>query len=127
MGEREFSRTDRVAEHVQRELAAIIARDMEDPRVTLVTVSAVRVSKDLGHARVYVTLPEGRDRTAALRALNHAAGYLRHRLGERLRMRQLPQLRFVHDDRLEEAMRVDELIEHALGRGTAAASDGEDR
>lgn len=106
-----FNRAQRVGDQIQRELAELVARSVDDPRVDGVTLSSVDVSRDLGHAKVFVTLPEGVDPKPAVKALSGAAGYLRRRLAERLHMRYMPSLRFVHDATLEQATRVSMLIE----------------
>lgn len=113
MGVREFSRAERVADQIQREVAEIIARHIADPRVGDVTVSGARVSRDLSHATIYVTLHADADVSRTLEGLNSACGFLRRKLGERVRMRYLPRLRFAHDVGFEQAERVSELIERA--------------
>jgi len=117
VGQREFNRAERVGDQLQRELAALIRSELEDPRVGAVTVTGVECSRDLAHARVYVATARGEDPAAAIAALNHAAGFLRARLGRRVRLRSLPRLRFLHDVTLERAERIDALIEQGLGRG----------
>lgn len=112
---REFSRTRRVAEQIQRELSGMIQREVKDPRVGWVTVTGVEVSRDMAHARVYVSLLDpGRDAAGAVTALNHAAGFLRRRLGQTLAMRTIPQLRFQHDTSIETGSKLSALIDHAL-------------
>ncbi len=115
-----FNRAQRVGDQIQRELSDVIARAVDDPRVEGVTLSAVDVSRDLGNARVFVTLPEGVDPGPAVKALNRAAGYLRRRLAERLHMRYMPSLRFAHDETFERASRVSLLID-----SVAPASDAD--
>jgi len=106
-----FNRAQRVGDQIQRELAELVARSVDDPRADGVTLSSVDVSRDLGSAKVFVTLPEGVDPKPAVKALNGAAGYLRRCLAARLHMRHMPSLRFVHDATLEQATRVSMLIE----------------
>lgn len=114
MGAKEFSRTRRIAEQVRRELADILTRESNDPRFARLTISGVEVSKDLSHAKVYVTPTQGTDVRGLLQALNKAAGYLRRELSHRTRSRGTPSLRFVHDKTLESALRVTELIDSAI-------------
>lgn len=123
MPDREFSRTDRVAEQIQRELADILTRDVSDPRLQTVTVSGVRVSRDFAHAKVYVTLRSGTEIRTTLRALNKAAGYLSRHLAQRVHIRTMPRLSFAHDETLDKAMRIDELLAQDPGH---AAADSED-
>ena len=114
----EHGRPVRVAERIRRELALLLAREVADPRVGEVTVSDVDLSPDMRHARVLVTPGRETDGGASVSALNHAAGFLRSRLGRRIRLRHLPRLEFRHDRTLERALRIDALI-GAAGTGTA--------
>ncbi len=117
---REYNRTDRVAEQIRRELAVLIQQELKDPRVGMATVSEVRVSSDLTHAKVYVTVLDGPEQAAeTLAALNHAAGFLRRELGRRLVLRVIPQLRFFHDEVPARGAALDALIETAVARDKA--------
>ena len=116
MGHTGYSRSIRVADQLQRELALLVAREVADPRVGEVTVSGIDLSPDMRHARVLVTPGRETDGDASVDALNRAAGFLRTRLGRRVRMRRLPRLVFEHDRTLEFALRIDALID-----GTTAA------
>jgi ribosome-binding factor A len=121
---REFPRSQRVAEQVQRELAALIRREIKDPRVELVTVTAVEVSKDLAYAKVFVSsLGDTQPRADLITALTHAAGFLRHELGKALRLRIIPELRFVYDETQERAAKLEALI----ARANATPGDGKER
>ena len=111
---REFSRTKRVSEVIRRELANIISTRLSDPRVHLVSITAVDVSKDMKHAKVFIT-QMGED-CQALAALTHAAGYLRRELGSRLAMKATPDLRFVYDHSVERGMELSNLIDE-LNKG----------
>lgn len=113
---REFSRTRRVEAQIQRELAQLIQFELKDPRVGLVTVSGVEVSKDLAYAKVYVTAlgDEAHSVDDMLAALKHAAGFLRHELGKRLTTRVTPQLNFVYDASVERGAHLSALIDEAL-------------
>ena len=113
MGIKEYSRSERVADQIQREVAEIISRELEDPRVGRVTVSGSSLSKDLSNATLYVTLPADGDVERALEGLKRARGFIRRRLGQRVRMRYVPRLRFAHDATLDRATRVGELIDAA--------------
>ena len=98
---------------MQVELADLIQRELKDPRVGFVTVTEVRMSPDLKHARVYVSVFEGEEekKQESITALQRAEGFLRHSLGRRLRLRYVPALRFVVDDTLDHSARIDELLE----------------
>lgn len=124
---REFTRAERIGDQIQRELADLIARELSDPRLGRVTLSGVDVSRDLGNARVLVTPGSPEKAADSLAALNRASGLLRHRLGQRLRMRYVPRLHFEYDATLDEAMRISALIDSAVGDGGGdAAPRGED-
>ena len=112
---KEFPRSRRIAEQVQRELSEIIRLELKDPRVGMVTLTDVEVTSDNAHARVYFTLlgePSRVDEAAA--GLQHAAGYLRSQLAQRLKVRVVPQLHFTYDASVERGMRVSRLIDAAL-------------
>ena len=118
---REFSRIDRIGDQMQRELAQLIQREVKDPRVGMVTVNAVKVSRDLGYADVYVSLltteelteesPQVRD---SLTVLNKAAGFLKGQVGRAMKLRVTPQLRFHFDTLLGHSRHMDNLIRKRL-------------
>jgi ribosome-binding factor A len=105
---------------MQRELAGLLQEELKDPRLGMISVSGVEVSRDLAHARVYVSVLGGEETVdETLKVLNKAAGFLRHQLGQRMRLRVIPQLRFLYDESLAEGARMDALIAAALaGRHT---------
>ncbi|MBS3796323.1 MULTISPECIES: 30S ribosome-binding factor RbfA [unclassified Pseudoalteromonas] len=114
---REFSRTERVAQQIQKEIAVIIQREIKDPRLGMVTVSAVEVSRDLSYAKIFVTVFNQEDESKSkqsLRVLNDASGYIRSLLGKRIRARIIPELRFVIDTSLLEGMRISNLVESVM-------------
>jgi ribosome-binding factor A len=107
----QFSRIDRIAEMMQRKLAEIIRIEIKDPRLpSLLTISAVQVSKDLSHAKVYFTVYDGDAQTAAL-ILNAAAGYLRTALARTIQTRTVPQLHFIFDESIQYGTRLSRLID----------------
>ena len=113
---REFSRTDRVADHLQRELAILIQRELRDPRVGMVSVTAVKVSRDLAHARVYVTVLDCDsevDAKPGLKVLNGASGFLRKQLARETTMRTVPRLSFVFDASVGRGRDLEALIQQA--------------
>lgn len=111
---REFQRSARVAEQLQRELAGMLGKVLENPRAGLVTVTAVQLSKDLSHAKVFVSSLGGSLPHAELVAsLQHAAGFLRHELGRALSLRVMPELKFLYDETEERAARLEALIARA--------------
>jgi len=113
----EYSRTQRVADQIQRERAALIQREVKDPRVGMATVSAVEVSRDLSHAKVFVTVLNGgedqQEITESVKALNNASGFLRSQLGQRMKLRIVPTLRFHFDDSLSRGNYLSNLIDQA--------------
>ena len=112
---REFPRTRRVGEQIQREVAGILQEEFKDPRLGMISVSGVEVSRDLAHARVYISVLGGEEEVGeTIKVLNKAAGFLRHQLGQRMRLRAVPQLRFLYDESLAEGARMDALIAAAL-------------
>jgi len=112
---REFSRTDRVGSQVQRELALLIGSELDDPRLGMLTIQEVRVSKDFSHAKVfYTSLGSTLEPPEIGRILKEAAPFLRHELGRRVKMRTTPELRFIHDESVERGERLSSLIEDAV-------------
>ncbi|KTD72170.1 30S ribosome-binding factor RbfA [Legionella tucsonensis] len=106
-----FKRTDRVAEMIQRKLAQIIPKEVKDPRLTgFVTISAVKVAADMGHAKVYFTVLN-EDKKTATAILNAAASYLRSVLARSITLRTVPQLHFVYDESIEYGQRLSRLID----------------
>ncbi|MCO4836647.1 MAG: 30S ribosome-binding factor RbfA [Oceanospirillaceae bacterium] len=125
----EYSRTQRVADQIQRELASLIQREVKDPRVGMATVSAVEVSRDLSHAKVFVTIFNGsedeQEIVESIKALNSAAGFLRSQLGQRMKLRIVPTLRFHYDDSLSRGNYLSNLIDQARASDPEQASDAE--
>ncbi len=118
---KEFPRTLRVGEQIHRELAQLVHDTVKDPRIGMVTIVDVEVSRDLAHARVYFTVLGDHETIRTSEAgLNRAAGFLRGELGRRLKMRGVPKLRFVYDDTEEKGARVDALIDEALSSGDSS-------
>lgn len=109
----DFPRSRRVAEQIRQELADILWREVRDPRVKGVTLTAVEVSTDLEHAKVWFTVLTG-DAGDAARALQHAAGFLRRELAHRLRLRLAPSLGFHYDESVERGARLSHLIDAAI-------------
>ena len=113
---KEYTRTQRVADFLQRELATLIQHEVRDPRVGMVSVTGVDVSRDLGHARVYYTTMDSDSSEAAsesTEALNKAAGYLRSQLSRGSKMRSVPQLRFYFDTSVGRGRDLENLIRRA--------------
>jgi ribosome-binding factor A len=112
---REYPRARRVEEQLKRLLAELVRREVKDPRVGLITITSVEVSGDLSHANVYFTPFAGAgDAAAALEALRHASGYLRHHVRNQMRLRVAPELVFRIDDSVERGARLSALIHDAV-------------
>ncbi|MCL2891750.1 MULTISPECIES: 30S ribosome-binding factor RbfA [Brenneria] len=128
---KEFSRTQRVAQEMQKEIAIIIQREVKDPRIGMATVSGVEVSRDLAYAKVFVTLlndNEPEQVKTALKALQDASGFIRVLLGKAMRLRVVPELTFSYDNSLVEGMRMSNLVTNVVRNDAARRStSGEDQ
>lgn len=115
---KDFSRVTRIAELIHRELAVIIQREMSDPRLGMVTLSSVDVTKDLSIAKVHFTQLESTPESIQLgtKMLNDAAGYLRTLVAARIKIRTTPKLIFVYDDSLERGNRLQKLIRDTISQ-----------
>jgi len=110
-----FRRTDRINEQLRQEISLLVRDEVRDPRVGLVTITAVETSPELDHARVYITaLGDDEEKEEALQGLRSAAPFIRKALGMRLHMRRIPELHFQVDRVLEEASRIEALLREAL-------------
>jgi ribosome-binding factor A len=114
------SRPDRVADQIRSELALLLAREVHDPGIGFVTLTRVQVSPDLQVARVmYTALGDDNARTATAQALNRAAPFLRRQIGQRLRLKRTPELRFQYDEAVAGQDRIEQLLQeiHDAPRG----------
>ena len=131
---KEYSRTSRVADHLQRELAGLIQREVRDPRVGMVSVTGVDVSRDIRHAKVHYTVlsADGSDDNVEeiTAVLNKAAGFLRSQLSRDSAMRSVPQLRFYFDASVGRGRYLEDLISRAADAdralGLRSDESGED-
>jgi ribosome-binding factor A len=106
-------RHERVGEEIAHEINAMLVGELKDPRLEVnVCISGVRVQPDMKHARVMVSVPNatGKEQTAAIKALEHAAAYIRRELIERLQLRRVPDLHFALDLSQEHVQRIEELL-----------------
>jgi ribosome-binding factor A len=110
----------RVDEAIRQVIGDAVAGDLKDPRVGFVTVTDVRTSPDLRHARVYASVlgadggpSSSEERDASLAGLRSAHGYLQGRIAAELRLKRTPTLEFLYDDTTDRALRVEELIDEA--------------
>ncbi|MCL1159650.1 30S ribosome-binding factor RbfA [Shewanella inventionis] len=118
---KEFSRTRRIAQQLQQELAMVLQRDMKDPRIGFVTVNDVDVSRDLSYAKVFVTFFEEDIELVQQKvdALSAAAPYIRTLVAGRMKLRVMPELRFVYDSSLVEGMRMSNLVTQVINKDKA--------
>ncbi|MGC7559258.1 30S ribosome-binding factor RbfA [Pasteurella sp. PK-2025] len=123
---REFSRADRVAQELQKEIAIILQREVKDPRIGMVTVSDVEVSSDLAYAKVFVTFLFDHDESAieaGMKGLEKASPYIRSLLGKAMRLRIVPEIRFIYDRSLIEGMRMSNLVTNVVRQDKARHVD----
>lgn len=112
----EFSRSSRVSQQVQKELARILQQEVKDPRIGMVTISGVDITRDLAYATVFVTFLTIGEQTneESLEGLNAASGYIRRLLGKAMKLRIVPEVRFCFDSTLTEGLRISELVSGAV-------------
>ena len=128
---REFTRAERVSDAVQQELAVLIRDNVRDPRVGMLSVTDVEISRDLAYAKVFVSFVGERsqkDIDAALEALNGASGYLRKLLAGSIKLRITPKLQFSYDESGRRGQHLSALIDLSVSKQTSVAStDGEEQ
>ena len=108
-------RRARIADQIQRELAEVIRLELRDPRVGMVTLTGVELSRDQSHAKVFFTvLGAPSDAEHAREGLDRAAGFLRSQIAHRLTTRKVPELHFEYDESVERGVRLTRLIEEAV-------------
>lgn len=112
MARKQYARSDRVTAQIQRELAEAIRLQLKDPRLGWVTITAVEVTRDYAHAKIFYTVMNADDaaRTAAQTILQEAAGVLRHILARNIRLFSVPQLHFVYDESIERGQNMQQLL-----------------
>ena len=126
---RGYCRTDRIADQIQRDLALLLQREIKDPRVGMVTINSVNVSKDLSYADVYVTfmaVDEDANVEEGLQVLDHAGGFLRSMLAKSIQLRTIPKLRFHYDHTIVDGPRMLKLIDAAIDKDRARQAPDRD-
>jgi ribosome-binding factor A len=121
----EYSRIQRIGDQLKREISLLIQQQMRDPRVGMVNINAVEVSRDLAHAKVFVTLVGERtidQRTSAMRALNKAGGFMRSQIASDTHMRTTPRFSFVYDASVQRGADLSALIDKAVAADSLGAS-----
>lgn len=114
-----FARSERVAELLRRDLSVLIRERIKDPRIGMVTILDVTVSKDLSHAKVWFDVLDAEQGKVAEESLNHASGFLRRELGRELKLRVTPGLRFYYDDTQLRGNTLSALIDKAVAEDQA--------
>ena len=120
---REFTRAERVSGSVQQELATLIRSEVRDPRVGMVNVTEVQISRDLAYGKVFVNFVGERDQDQideAMAALNGASGYLRKLLGASIQLRIVPKLNFIFDETGRRGQHLSALIDLAISKEVPA-------
>lgn len=119
---RDYPRSRRIAEQIQRELAQLIRLRIGDPRIGMVTITDVDVSPDHKHAKVFFTAIANAEQLSEIGSgLQHAAGFLRSELARRVKLRAIPDLHFAHDASVERGAHLSKLIDDALHSGSDGA------
>ena len=108
----DYQRSERVGELLTEVIADVLREDIRDPRVTAVTITAAKVTKDLRQARIYFTILGGasENKDAVLAGLKSALGFIRARIGKQIKLRFVPAIEFFYDDSVDEAERIEKLL-----------------
>lgn len=124
---KEFSRTRRIGEQIRRDLAQLIRDEIsDDPRMVMVSITSVEVTRDLSQAKVYITvLGDAADRAEMVDRLNRAAPILRRELGRKMYIRTVPRLSFTYDEVVEQGARLSSLISKAVATDTQRHRDND--
>jgi ribosome-binding factor A len=112
------NRLNRIGDEICQELATLIRSELRDPRLGMVSVVGSRVSRDLSHADIYVTVL-GAEVGPSVDALNHASGFLRSLLAKNINLRTTPRLRFIYDESIEKGRKLSALIDEAVAQDAA--------
>jgi ribosome-binding factor A len=112
------NRLNRIGDEICQELANLIRSELRDPRLGMVSVVGSRVSRDLSHADIYVTVL-GAEVKDSVAALNHASGFLRSLLAKNINLRTTPRLRFIYDESIERGRMLSALIDEAVAQDAA--------
>lgn len=109
-----FSRSNRIAEQMRRELADLLQFEVKDPRVGMVTITEVEVTGDMAHAKIFYSAQKGTPELQ--KGLEKASGFLRTQVAKRMLLRTVPQLHFEYDASADYGMKMSQLIDEALGQ-----------
>lgn len=125
---KQYSRAQRVGDQIQRELAVMIPREVRDPRLGFVTITGVEVTRDIGHAKIFITVMNCDDDEQIrenLAVLDESAGLLRMMLGKAMRIRSVPQLHFRYDESISRGAYMSALIEKAINSDRNNQNNGD--
>jgi ribosome-binding factor A len=106
-----YDRIDRIGDLIHRSIAKLLALECRDPRLTMVTVASVEVSRDLAHAKIYITVLDESKVTETLKVLNGASSFFRSSLAQLLKLRVIPRPRFIFDQSVIQGTRIESLLE----------------
>jgi|SRR5215207_5204837 ribosome-binding factor A len=108
----DYQRSERVGELLTEVIAEVLREEIRDPRVSAVTITAAKVTKDLRQARIYFTILGGGsdNKDAVLAGLKSALGFIRSKIGKRLNLRYVPSIEFLYDESVDQAERIDKLL-----------------
>jgi ribosome-binding factor A len=123
---KDFNRIDRIGELIQHEVAALLLREMQDPRVKLVSITHVNVSRDLSFARIYITQLNEEKINETLKVLNKASNHLRFLLAKKIQLRVIPQLKFYYDASIKESNELSILIDEAIAEDKSRSEEEDD-
>lgn len=113
-------RLDKLAEEIRREISAILSEDVKDPRLSMVSVTRIEVSNDLGSARILVSvLGDEKKQEQAMQALERARGFVRTELANRIRLRHAPEIFFKLDKSIEHGIRISSIIDELKNDGSS--------
>ena len=118
-----FSRKDRVSEQIRRELAELIAQELKDPRVGMISLTEVHVTPDYAHAKIFFSTLSTEMLPEIEEGLRQASGFLRRELGRRIRIHTLPELKFVFDESLTRGAELSRLIEQAVSTSSTTPDE----
>ncbi len=124
---KEFSRSQRMAEQIRRDLSEIVRDELHDPRMGFLSFTAVKLSRDLGSAVIYCSVMDEAEKEESLETLNRAAGFLRSSLAARISARTVPTLKFIHDDSVTRGSAMEDLIRKAVGSDKRNNTDDEEQ
>lgn len=120
------SRPERIADQIRAEVSTMISRELSDPGLGFITITKVKVSPDLQHARVYyTTLGDKTARKNTASALGRAASFMRRQIGARLRLRRAPELQFIFDESIGHQDRIEQLLQEMKSREPGPPTDDE--